>query len=220
MLIAVTPAFNEATTIAEVVSAVRAYACHTIVVDDGSTDDTGSLATLAGATVVTHQVNRGPGAATNTGIKAARAMGATIVVTIDADGQHAPSDIPALIAPILEQRADIVFANRFGRPNEIPSVRRAYNRCANILTLLATGAWVSDSQCGFKAIGQRALMELDISANGFEFCTQIVREAKNRRWKTAEVPITVSYSAQTMAKGQSLVVGIRTALAALRSVGR
>ncbi len=220
MVIAVTPAFNEAAAIAEVVSAVRAYTDHIIVVDDGSADETGSLAALAGATVVTHDVNRGPGAATNTGIKAARAMGATIVVTIDADGQHAPSDIPALIAPILEQRVDIVFANRFGRPNEIPAVRRAYNRCANILTLLATGIWVSDSQCGFKAIGPRTLMELEISATGFEFCIQIVREVKNRGWRMAEVPITVSYSAQTMAKGQSFVVGIRTALATLRSVGR
>jgi dolichol-phosphate mannosyltransferase len=220
MVIAVIPAYDEAETIAEVVAGARRFTDRVIVVDDGSNDRTGSLAADAGAHVVRHEENAGPGAATRTGIVRAREMGATRVVTLDGDGQHDPCDIPALLEPLDQDRADIVFANRFGRPNEIPRTRRFLNRCANIVSFVATGAWVADSQCGFKAFGPKALGELEIAADGFEFCTQIVRETKRHGWRMAEVPGNVRYSAKTLAKGQSFAEGIRTALATLKAVGR
>ena len=220
MVFGVIPAYDEEATIADVVVGTLGYVDQVVVVDDGSRDNTASVAEQAGARVVTHQKNIGPGAATKTGIDTARAMGATLVVTIDGDGQHDPSDIPALLATLREERADIVFANRFGRPNQIPRTRRAFNWCANVVTFLATGAWVADSQCGLKAFGPRALAELELTAAGFEFCTQIVREATHRGWRIAEVPSRVRYSTESLAKGQSFTRGVQTAWATLRTPGR
>jgi glycosyltransferase involved in cell wall biosynthesis len=147
-----------------------------------------------------------------TGIEAARALGANIVVTLDADGQHDPVDIFRLLAPLIENKADAVFANRFGQRNNIPFVRRIFNGIGNIVTFAATGKWMADSQCGFKALGPKALQEVEIRMSGFEFCTEIVREAATYHWRIAEVPTKVLYSEYTLAKGQSFANGIRTAL--------
>ncbi|HVW66402.1 MAG TPA: glycosyltransferase family 2 protein [Candidatus Peribacteraceae bacterium] len=211
MLIAVIPAYNEATRIASVVRAVQKYVDRVIVVDDGSGDETGKQAKEAGAFVVRHMSNGGAGAATMTGIDAARLMGADGIITIDADEQHAPEDIPALLAPIKDNKADIVFANRFGTRNKIPFIRRVFNGIGNIVSFLATGLWVSDSQCGFKAFGSRALRDVNLRMSGFEFCTEIVREAAQHRWRISEIPTKVIYSEYTLAKGQSFANGVRTA---------
>lgn len=219
MTIAVIPAFNEATRIGAVVKAVQGFVDTVIVVDDGSSDGTGQKAAEAGARVIHHIENSGAGAATMTGIEAARALHADIIITLDADEQHVPDDIPALLAPIKENKADIVFANRFGpfdpaqgRPkNNIPFIRRVFNGIGNLVTLLATGKWVSDSQCGYKAFGPRAARQVHLRMNGFEFCTEIVREAVHHRWRIAQIPVKVVYSQYTLAKGQSFANGVKTA---------
>jgi glycosyltransferase involved in cell wall biosynthesis len=212
MIVAVIPAFNEAQRIAQVVTDAKAKVDVVIVVDDGSTDETAIVAKRHGATVIRHWENNGAGAATMTGLEAARKMGADVAVTLDADGQHDATEIPLLLAPFAKEGADIVFANRFGRRNRIPFIRRVFNAIGNLLTLVATGKWVSDSQCGFKAFGSRALSEIDLRMSGFEFCTEIVREAVVHRWKVAEVPTKVVYSEYTLAKGQSFANGVKTAL--------
>lgn len=211
-VIAVIPAYNEAGRIAAVVAATKKFVDRVIVVDDGSTDETAVVAERAGATVVQHAENCGAGAATMTGIEAARAAGATAIVTLDADEQHDPCDIPSLLQPVLGGRADIVFANRFGRKNRIPAIRRFFNAVGNLVTFATTGRWVNDSQCGFKVFGPRAVREVRLRMSGYEFCTELVRETVQRRWRTAEVPIKVVYSAYTLAKGQSFANGVRTAL--------
>lgn len=209
-VVAVIPAYNEGTRIGAVVKAVSAYVPQVIVVDDGSRDDTADRAREAGARVVRHIDNSGAGAATMTGIEAARRLGAEIVITLDADEQHDPQDIPALLAPI-GKGVDIVFANRFGQKNRIPFIRRVFNGLGNIVTLLATGRWVADSQCGYKAFGPRAVKQINLRMSGFEFCTEIVRETVHHKWKIAQVPVKVVYSEYTLAKGQSFANGVRTA---------
>ncbi len=211
MIIAVIPAYNEATRIASTVNAVKKYVDRVIVVDDGSSDDTGDVALKTGALVVRHMSNCGAGAATMTGVEAARRLGASILITIDADEQHSPEDIPLLLKPLKEDRADIVFANRFGTRNRIPFIRRVFNGIGNIVSFVATGLWVSDSQCGFKAFGPTALKQLNLRMSGFEFCTEIVREAAQHRWRIKEIPTKVMYSEYTLAKGQSFANGVRTA---------
>jgi dolichol-phosphate mannosyltransferase len=211
-IIAVIPAFNEGTRVGAVVRAVAPYVDAVLVVDDGSTDNTAEAATNAGARVVRHIENCGAGAATMTGIAAARSQGASVVVTLDADEQHDPRDIPSMLAPVQDDAADIVFANRFGRRNRIPFVRKFFNAIGNGITFIATGRWVPDSQCGFKVFGPRAVQEINLQTNGFEFCTEIVRESVQHRWRTAHVPIKVLYSEYTLAKGQSFANGVRTAL--------
>ncbi len=212
MLVAVIPAYNEATRVGNVVAAAKRYVDTVIVVDDGSTDTTAEAARRAGAHVIRHAENGGAGAATMTGIEAARRMGANAVVTLDADEQHDPSDIPRLLQPVKDDKADIVFSNRFAHRNRIPLIRRIFNGVGNIVTLLATGMWVQDSQSGYKVIGPRALAQIDLRMRGFEFCTEIVREASQHKWRIAQVPTKVIYSEYTLAKGQSFGNGVKTAM--------
>lgn len=217
MTVAVIPAYNEATRVADVVRGALRHADRVIVVDDGSTDATGAVAEAAGALVVRHRQNSGAGAATMTGLAAARRLQAEIVVTLDADGQHDPEDIPAMLAPVLAGQADFVFANRFGaaagrRRNSIPRIRRAFNAIGNLITFIASGRWVSDSQAGFKVFGPRALKEVHLRLRGFEYCSELVRESVLRRWRIAQVPTKVVYSEYTLAKGQSFATGVKTAL--------
>lgn len=211
MIVTVIPALNEATRVAKVVQDAKKFSDQVIVVDDGSTDTTKEVAEREGARVIRHVQNSGAGAATMTGILAARAIGATVVITLDADGQHDPADIPLLLRPIKEGKADIVFANRFGQRNKIPLIRRIANNIGNVVTLLATGKYVRDSQCGFKVFGPKAVKQIDLRMNGFEFCSEIVRECVRHRWRVAEIPTKVLYSEYTLAKGQSFANGIRTA---------
>jgi polyprenyl-phospho-N-acetylgalactosaminyl synthase len=211
MIIAVIPAYNEGTRIASVIDGAKKYVDVVIVVNDGSTDDTSKKAAAAGARVLSHPENCGAGAATMTGIEAARRLGATIVVTLDADEQHDPNDIPALLKPLIEERADIVLPNRFGNRNKIPFIRRFFNIVGNVITLLATGRWVNDSQNGLKAFGPRAVREIDLRMSGFEFCTEIVRESVQHKWRIVEIPSKVIYSEYSLAKGQSFANGVRTA---------
>lgn len=209
---AVIPAFNEEKAIAAVVTDVLPYVDGVLVVDDGSSDHTASVAQSAGATVVQHIQNCGPGAAPMTGFAAARRLGFNVVVTLDADGQMSADDIPAMLEPIRSDRADIAFGNRFGGKNRIPFIRRIYNTIGNTMTYIVTGKWVPDSQSGFKALGPKALSEINLRMSGFEFCTEIVRESVSHRWRTVNVPIKVVYSEYTMAKGQSFSKGVQTAL--------
>lgn len=210
--VAVIPAYNEATRVARVVNDAKRFVDAIVVVDDGSRDATAANAREAGATVLSHVENCGAGAATMTGIEGARILGATIIVTLDADEQHSADDIPSLLKPIVSGDADVAFANRFGQKNKIPFIRKFFNAVGNIITFAATGKWVSDSQCGFKVFGPKAVMEIDLKMSGYEFCTEIVRECAQHAWRTVDIPAKVLYSEYTLAKGQSFANGVRTAL--------
>lgn len=211
-IVAVIPAYNEESRIEQVIAQARPYVDSVLVIDDGSTDATASVASRSGARVLQHVENCGAGAATMTGICAARLLHANVLITLDADGQHDPKDIPALLKPVIDGSVDVVFANRFSQRNRIPLIRRFYNSIGNFVTFAATGRWIEDSQCGFKVFGPKALREIDLRMSGFEFCTEVVRESVQHRWRTVQVPIKVIYSEYTLAKGQSFANGVRTAL--------
>ena len=210
---AVIPALNEATRIADVIRGALQYVDTVIVVADGSTDGTPEVARKAGARVIEHSINCGAGAATMTGLRAARELGFSSAVTIDADGQHDARDIPRLLETLQTEHADLVIANRFGQKNVIPWVRRLANFIGNILTFAVTGLYLPDTQCGFKVFGPKALATIDLKMSGYEFCTEVIREAAHHRWKIVSVPSKVMYSEYTLAKGHSGVFasGLRTA---------
>jgi len=188
-----------------------------VVVNDGSSDNTAAIAQQAGAMVVSHPINLGPGAATQTGITYALEKGAEVIVTLDADAQHSPTDIERLVQVLQEEHLDVVIGSRFIQHQDgIPFTRRVFNRVANLFSLLYTGVAMSDSQSGFKVIHRRFAKKLNLSFNGFEFCTEFVSLLKRHSVKYKEEPIHVSYSKETLQKGQSLLNGVRMVLAFLR----
>ncbi len=208
---AIVPALNEASRIGTVVADAKQYVDDVIVIDDGSTDETGEVAKREGAIVLEHSENCGAGAATMTGLLAARLLGYDIAITLDADGQHASSDIPKLLSALSKYSADLVIANRFGQKNKIPLIRRIFNFIGNVVTFFATGIYLPDTQCGFKAFSKKALAQVDLRMSGFEFCTEIIHDAARFHWKIVSVPSKVVYSEYTLAKGQSFANGMRTA---------
>lgn len=214
----VIPAKDEATRIGRVIRAVRAAGFDEIVVvDDGSRDATARVAAAEGATVLTHLINLGAGAATQTGIEYALERGADIIVTLDGDNQHYAEDIERLLAELQQQELEVVLGSRFlERQSDIPTERVWYNRIANLLTALITGLHVSDSQSGMKAFRAGFARRLDFTFNGYEFCTEFIHLMRHHRAPYAEVPIRVRYTEETMRKGQSLVNGMRMVFRFLR----
>lgn len=197
-------AYNEGTAIANVVKGLRGHCEWCIVVSDGSSDDTASVALTAGARVLNHVVNRGQGAALLTGIRDAVKLGADVIVTFDADGQHDRNDLPALIAPIRSGTADVVLGSRFlGRAIGIPLTRRWMLKIGVIVTRVLSGIWVSDVANGLRAFSRKAASDLDITLDRFAHASEILDQIGVHRWRFVEVPVTIHYTAYSMAKGQS-----------------
>lgn len=199
----VLPAFNEAGIIADVVAAVRAAYPRVVVVDDGSTDDTAERARSAGATVLRHLLNRGQGAALQTGIEYALSRGAECVVTFDSDGQHRVEDVARLVEPIASGEAEICLGSRFlGGATEMPAVRRWLLRGAVVFTRLVSGLSVSDAHNGLRAFSRRAALEVDLRQDRMAHASELVDQIRRMRLPFREVPVTVLYTEYSIRKGQ------------------
>lgn len=214
MVVVVVPAYNEAKVIAAVIGEIQAAGdYHIVVVDDGSKDGTfQAAASCTGVVVLRHRINRGKGAATKTGIVAANRVGADIVVTVDGDGQHDPTDIEALVAPIQRGQCDVVLGCRPKVPGEMPFIKIVANKIGNIVTWLFYGIHVSDSQSGFRAYSRFAATIIDTKADKYEYDSKVIREINNNRLKFVEVPIKVRYTEYSMGKPQKqgFINGLKT----------
>jgi hypothetical protein len=133
------------------------------------------------------------------------------VVTFDADGQHRAEDIPRMVAPLFDGSADMAIGCRTLDRKEMPVRRRVANWIGNALTFVLFGIWVKDSQSGLRAFSRRAAEELEIRCDRMEVSSEIVKEIRTRRWRLAEVPIVPIYTEYSMSKGQSFMVGLKTA---------
>lgn len=209
-IFAVLPAKNESTRIEPVLVALQMQGIRNIiVVNDGSDDNTrGVVNKYKGITLLDHIINLGPGAATLTGIKYAVKQGAKYVVTLDADSQHNPENVSSLIEHLKQNNLDLVIGSRFLQHNDIPITRLVYNFFGNIISFLVTGVYLTDSQSGMKAMSQKFASELDISFDGFEFCIEIIKQAKIHDAAVGEIPIDVKYTKDTMSKGQNFQTGL------------
>lgn len=205
-VIAVIPGYNEERRIAGTVEAVRRHVDAVVVVDDGSGDRTGDAAASAGGVVFRHALNRGQGAALRTGTEAAVRMGADVVVHVDADGQHEPEFIPALLEPIRDGRVDIVFGSRFlgETPQGMPFLRRQLLHAAAWFNAFVMGIprSVTDPQSGMRALTRRAASVVDFRQDRMAHCSEILRLATRSGLAWAEVPVRVRYSEESLAKGQ------------------
>ena len=211
--IIVIPAYNEEATVAQVVREAIQVADRVVVVDDGSRDRTSALASEAGATVVRHAVNRGLGGALGTGIAAAVKLGADAVVTMDADGQHRAQDAARVFERLAKGDVDFVIGSRMrgGEGGKMPVHRVLFNGVGNVLTYLLFGVWVTDSQSGLRGLSRRAAETIDLRTNGMEVSSEFIKELREKRWALAEIAIPAIYTEYSLSKGQSLLVGIKTA---------
>ncbi len=209
-VIAIIPAYNEEKVIGEVVERTRGFVDEVIVVNDGSRDRSAEIARARGARVLSHSVNRGLGAAIGTGFAAALAHGADVAITLDADGQHDPSEIPLFVKAI-ENGADVVIGSRMlTRLAGMPFHRKLATFAGNIVTFALFGALVTDSQSGYRGFTRAAMQAIDIKTNRMEVSSEIIHEAHAKKLKLVEVPIKAIYTDYSLSKGQNFFVGIKT----------
>jgi glycosyltransferase involved in cell wall biosynthesis len=166
------PAYQEEDHIAAVVREALDYCPHVIVIDDGSPDNTATVAAEAGATVLEHVHNQGKGAALQTGFDHARAQGYDLAITLDADGQHAPSDIPAFLQAYARTHSPVLVGNRMGNLADMPRLRRFVNRFMSAHLSRVMGQHVPDSQCGFRLYHRSAFPEGTCNADSCRFAAE------------------------------------------------
>ena len=198
-------AYHEAQVIADVVAGVIRAGYRVVVVDDGSRDRTGDAAASVGATVIRHPINLGQGAALQTGIAWALRDDADIIVTFDADGQHRTADVARLVAALQVHGAEFALGSRFlgGAVNQ-PLSRRILLRLATLFTRLTTGLTVTDTHNGLRAMTRRGARAIALRQNRMAHASEILHQIADSGLKFVEVPVTIEYSAYSLAKGQTV----------------
>ena len=192
--LAVIPAYQEGPRIGAVVATARAH-LPVLVVDDGSSDETAARAEDAGATVIRQVPNAGKGAALRAGFRYALDAGLAAVVTLDADGQHDPDEIPAFLDAFRERRPELIIGRRAF--DEMPAVRRLSNTLGGLTLSAALGRNVPDNQSGYRLIGRvlmRAMLQSDES--GFEFEVEMIARAIALGLPIEWVPIRTIYAGE------------------------
>ena len=192
------PAYNEEVKINDVVKKALLYVDKVVVCDDGSSDNTATVAKKAGAVVVSHKTNQGYGAAISTLFDYCRKNNAEIMVTLDGDGQHNPDQIPDLISVIIKHNVDVVIGSRSLKDDKnLPSYRKTGIKIITSTINSATNLKVTDSQSGFRAYSKTAIDVIRPTESGMSVSTEILLKISNNGLSMAEVPITVSYHGDT-----------------------
>jgi polyprenyl-phospho-N-acetylgalactosaminyl synthase len=199
----VIPAYNEGTVIFRVVSDVNRAGYSVVVIDDGSSDTTAEQARAAGATVIQHPFNLGQGAALQSGIEYALTQAAECIVTFDADGQHRVSDISLLTDALVRERADFALGSRFlGQAPNLPALRRLVLHAATAFTRLTTGLQLTDTHNGLRAMTRRGANAIKLRQNRMAHASECLAQIASSGLRYVEQPVTIEYSAYSLAKGQ------------------
>ncbi|MDD9945441.1 MAG: glycosyltransferase family 2 protein [Myxococcales bacterium] len=206
-------AYNEGEAIGGVVSDLVDDYPNVVVVDDGSGDDTADAAAGAGAVVLRHVINRGQGAALQTGITYALTRGAAYIVTFDADGQHQKSDLPALIGPLARGEVDICLGSRFlEHAGSVPLARRLLLSLAVLFTRLTSGVRLTDAHNGLRAFSRRAAARIDIRLDRMAHASELIDQIRQSGLPYREIPVHIRYTDYSLAKGQRGSAAFRVAL--------
>jgi glycosyltransferase involved in cell wall biosynthesis len=188
-LIAIIPAYNEESTIGDVIKATSRFVDEILVINDGSTDKTSEAARNAGATIIDNIVNRGLGKTIKRGYDEAIKRGANIVVQIDADGQYDPEEIPKLIKPILDNKADLVLGSRLKNLKyEMPWIKKQGNKTFTWLLCMLTGADIRDGQTGFRAARKEVFETIELHGD-FTYTQEMIVKASKEGWRIENIPI-------------------------------
>jgi glycosyltransferase involved in cell wall biosynthesis len=205
----VLPAYNEADVIGKVVkNTIRAfktspYEATVLVVNDGSKDATANVASKYGAVVVNHILNFGAGSATATGLSYAQQNNFDIACTMDADGQHDPSDVLKGVDRLIEQKTDLLIGSRLLNNEGMSKVKVLGNRGLSFITYLIFGINSTDSQSGLRIFSRKALEQLRWKTSGYEFCSEMLWRAKQLHLDIEEYPIQAIYTEYSKSKGQN-----------------
>ena len=208
--VAIIPAYNEEKRVYQAISDAASFVDEVVVVDDCSHDATYDKAIEAGAHVLRHIVNRGQGAALQTGTDfAVEKLRADIIVHFDADGQMQGKDIPALVASLKSDTADIVLGSRFlsVKPKDMPRSRFLTLQAALAFTRFVSGLNISDPHCGFRALSSKAAVLARFTQDRMAHASQIHDLIKSNKLRHQSVPVEIRYTDETLAKGMSFFNG-------------
>jgi len=195
----VIPAYNAGKTLRKVVTQVKEVSLHlnTLVIDDGSTDNTAAEAERAGAMVVKHESNLGKGAALRTGFREFLNKDFKAVITLDADGQHSPLDIPGLVEAWLNKRADIVVGTRDRRVGGMPPIRIFTNTVSSWLVSLSAGQYIPDSQSGYRLLSRSVVENVETESRDYGAESEILIKAAIAGYNIESAPIATIYEDET-----------------------
>jgi len=192
-VVALVPAYRAAATVGDVVAGVRRHLAHVVVVDDGSGDGTGAAAAAAGAEVLVHAENRGKGAALATGLEALARRGVARMLTLDADGQHLPDEVPVLLAASDAQPDALVVGVRRKEGQTIARLNRFGNWVADGLLHAIAGCRIPDTQSGFRVYPVAATRGLGMHGRRYDWETEVLLRAARRGIPVIGVPTRVYY---------------------------
>jgi glycosyltransferase involved in cell wall biosynthesis len=216
----VVPMYNEAAVVGPVVTELRALFGSVVCVDDGSADDSSSVARSAGATVVRHPVNLGMGAALQTGLAwGLRRQQHQYFVTFDADGHHRAADAARMVERAHEEGLDVVLGTRFARgdADHIPRSRRMLLAAAVRFTRVTSGMALTDAHNGLRVLNRRAASNIRITLSGMAHASEVLDQIRAHGLAWAEEPVTIEYTDYSRAKGQPNINAVNIALDLLSS---
>jgi len=202
------PAHNEAERIVKVIEKTKQHVQNIIVVDDGSSDNTYEISRHQDVIVLKHAINIGKGAALKTGCDFATKKGAKIMISIDADGQHNPEEIPNFIREI-KKGNDIVFGYR-QMSKKMPFIFRFGNNFINRITKYIYKIDMKDTQCGYRAFTADAYKKIRWQSQSYEMESEMIANAGKHNLKYKEVPIQTIYADKY--KGTTIIDGIKIVL--------
>jgi glycosyltransferase involved in cell wall biosynthesis len=189
---ALVPAFEAEATVVAVVRGIRAHVPRVLVVDDGSSDRTAEVARAEGAEILRRDGNGGKGAAVRAGLERILASDATHVAFLDADGQHDPADLPALLAAARAGEG-FVIGSRMSDPDAIPAYRYRTNEIGSRILTRMTGLEVEDAQSGYRVVATDLLRRLELNARGYSIETEILLKAARHLRRFCHVPVRAIY---------------------------
>jgi glycosyltransferase involved in cell wall biosynthesis len=187
------PALNAAKSVGPIIAEAKKYVGNVVLIDDGSSDGTGDVARDAGAIVIRHDVNRGKGGALKSGFLWALDRGLDGVITLDADGQHLPRQIPEFIEERRASGADLIIGGRAHLFGGMLPRRRMANRFSAWAVAKASRTNIKDSQSGFRFYSSRVLREIPLRAEGFDMETEVIIRAGVRGLKVVQIPIDLGF---------------------------
>lgn len=209
----VIPAYNEETKIVEVLSSIKKnYEFNIIVVDDGSIDNTFNLAISVTPYTLRHIINRGAGAATETGIQfALNYLKSDYIILLDADGQNHENDLTPLIEKMKSEKLDIILGSRFmnGYNSQVPFKKYILHSFGRVFTFIVSNLWLSDNHNGFRIMNRKAAKLMKFKFSRFEFSSDMQDIIKFNSLKFKEVQINVNYSEYSIQKGQKISNSLR-----------